>query len=172
MIDLVRAQALLSSNTPKSKIAEIFGVSPAYISQLIEQGKLYDIVENSRDAKWDKFEDLLLDRAEGIIETTTNPKALLALLRLANSAVRRGNSQQDIGAQQQITNTIVNINLPERARARLQFDDKKRLVAINDTPMLTVSKKDLPALLESAKEHKNVQVQPTAPDLEDLASAY
>ena len=168
-MDLVKAQALLSSGVPKSQIANVLGVSPSYISQLIEAGQLHDVQStNPRDAYWDQLELTLLERAKDIVEQTTNPKAIIALLRLTNQAVRRGSTTNDIANNPQITNTIVSIQLPERVASKLTLDERKRLVAIDEKPILTIDKKSLESLVSESKNEQPQQLSRQQQELQVL----
>jgi hypothetical protein len=149
-MDLVKAQALLSSGIPKIRIAEIFGVTPGYISQLIDAGKLFEPLQNDRDAKWNALEDTLLDKAKEIVETATNPRHVIALLQMTNRAVRRGTENSDI--QRTNNTTIVSINIPEAAKRRLIIHEStNKVVGLDDQSLMTAARADLERIYNAAK---------------------
>lgn len=158
---LIRAQAMLSSGAPQIAVAAACGVDPSYIAQLLAQGTLIGAT-NDRDQQWNTIEDKLLARVSEIADSVTNPKAAISLLVMANKAVRRGTTSNDLA---KVNNTVqvVAINVPERVRTKLTFSETGNLITqVGDRAMLTANKEQvaqtaaavkLALQTEAAEEH-------------------
>ncbi len=94
-----RIKSMLGQGLSGSVVASAVGCDPSYISQLMEVEEFKNEVltaragkaEHSvaRDEKWDKVEDMALDKALQMLPLVSRPGDLIRIGQMANAAKRR-----------------------------------------------------------------------------------
>lgn len=153
---LTKMQAMISAGSPLGAVADWFGVDQSYISQLFDQEILTRPLENSRDDKWNKIEDKLLDKLQEFVPSISSPKAIVSILQMSNKAVRRGKTDDDFAKSNAKSNTVINIVIPERIQKKVTFNATSgAITTIEGNPMLTATKEQLPTFIENKEATAN-----------------
>lgn len=111
---------MLGGGLDPSVVASAVGVTPAYISQLLAEPEFALAVAEKRtieltqaksiDDKWDKYEDMLLEKLEDLIPYFSTPKHIIDALKLVNGAKRK--TALNTNPVGQTGNNYVTINMP------------------------------------------------------------
>ena len=88
-----RIKKLLGNGLPSSAVAEAVGVDPSFVSQLLadEDFKREVLTAKAaraeqaleRDARWDRIEDKVLEKAEQMLPLISRPRDLIAIAQVA-----------------------------------------------------------------------------------------
>lgn len=161
-----KIKELLGLNLPNNVVASAVGCGESYISQLMSDENFAQEVSElrvantmahaARDKKYDSIEDELLVRLEEKLESGlafTNPKEILAAIRIINAAKRRAAPSElaGVGTPKQ----VVNLVLPESTAfaARFLVNGQNQVVEVAGKPMATMSAKGVNAKLEELRKN-------------------
>lgn len=146
---------MLGQGLPGNVIASAVGCDPSYISQLMENEDTRTIVAEKRavraeaglqrDAKWDKVEDLALDRAISMLPLLTKPSELVRVATLANAAKRRSTEVAGINDS---TAPVVTLNLPQAAVVNFQMNVNSQVIAVDGRSMQALPTNKLAKMVE------------------------
>lgn len=133
-----RAAKLLGQGVDQSIVATALGVSPSYITQLLEQEQFaaevtqlrFINLENAtgRDSKYDAMEDKFLDKLEEMSPYMTKPREILGALAVLNKAQRRGAKQEN---QPQVKQDVVVLTLPSVIHNTFITNHANQVIAVS-----------------------------------------
>ena len=156
-----RIKKLLGSGLPPSVVAEAVGVSPAYISQLMEHQEFSDAVTLARatkaeaavarDSRWDAIEDKVLEKAESMLPMVTRVRDLVAIGQIANNAKRRA---AEFAGVENTHAPMVTINMPNAAVVHFQMNPNAQVIAVEGRSMLPLPTQNLQKHLQQMKEER------------------
>lgn len=159
MFDTQKILSLLGTGLSQEVVATAVGCDPSYISQLLEDENFKNkVIElrlvsltsaTTRDSKYDKLEDELLDKLNESIQFLIKPRDVLSALAILNKAERRGAKPQE---QTVVNNTIVNLTLPKKVVNKFITNSSQQVVAVNDKSLITLDSNKLSDLLKNKKE--------------------
>lgn len=140
-----KIKELLGEGLAPGIVANAVGVSPAYVSQLLaDETFKQEVIElriaklsatTSRDRKYDSIEDTLLSKLEAAVPMLFRPAEILAAIKTINGAQRRG---APADATPVTYKTVVNLNIPEVARAKLLLNESNQIIEIGGRVMATM----------------------------------
>lgn len=149
-----RAIALLTAGVPTGKVAEALGVTPARVSQMMEEQSFKEQLAESKfahlnrhneaDAKLDSLEAKVVEKLEAVVELVHNPMQLTRVFSALNAAKRRGASNladlPDAGA-------IVQLNMPTKVVNNFQVNINNQVVRVGGEDLITMQPHALDKLL-------------------------
>lgn len=145
---------LLEAGMNQAQVAAHLNISAGYVSQIANQqdirtkvldahSKLLDEA-TERDQKYNKIEDKLLDKLEKSISTIYKPQDVLRALVAINKAERRGATSQQIAELANRKNeSIVELDLPERVKAKFVRSKSKEIIEVNGRALITQDSRTL-----------------------------
>jgi len=146
---LEKAIELLGRRVPSSVVASATGLSLSYLHEMVQDehfmGRIVALQTEKlkeatdRDNKYNRLEDLLLDRLTMQVPGMFDPVKTANVLKIVNSAIRRGagenNPAEQIGAGQ-----VVNLSIPahllnmfDRGKQEIVLNENKEVIAVGDT---------------------------------------
>jgi len=156
-----RIKKLLGNGLPPSAVAEAVGVDPSLVSQLLadEDFKREVLTAKAaraeqaleRDARWDRIEDKVLEKAEQMLPLISRPRDLIAIAQVANGAKRRTG---DLGGIGESNAPVVNIVLPNSAVIHFQMNPQAQVVSVEGRSMMPLPASHLNSHLQRLKERQ------------------
>lgn len=157
-----RALELLGDNVEPKAVAAALGITESMVSQYLSDEEFANQVaarryqtligHNSRDRKYDALEDKLIERIEKSLNMIFDPMKLASLLRIINSAERRGSSAP---AALQESRPAVALVLPTFVLQKFttQVNLNNQVVAVADPQgkqesLITIQSSRLPQLID------------------------
>lgn len=163
---------MLGQGLPGNVIASAVGCDPSYISQLMENDETRTIVAEKRavraeaglrrDEKWDKIEDLALERAMSMLPLLTRPTDLVRVATMANAAKRRST---EVAGVNDSTAPVVTLNLPQAAVVNFQMNVNSQVIAVDGRSMQALPTNKLAKMVEQplADLRESITVDTPAP---------
>lgn len=149
-----RAIALLTAGIPAGKVAEALGVTPARISQLMEEQSFKEALAeakfshlnryNEADANLDSLESKVVKKLDSVMELVHNPMQLTRIFSAVNAAKRRGASNL---AELPDTGAIVQLNLPTKIVNNFQVNINNQVIKVGNEDLITIQPHALDNLL-------------------------
>jgi len=178
MANLDQIKKLLGGGLSAGIVAEAVGVTPSYISQLLENPQFKeevevirakDLVNNKRiDEKYDEIEDKLLDQLEKVIPLIHKPSEIVRTIQVINGAKRKSVTVGD--GEALMAGTIVNLNLPKIIYKKYTINMAGGMVQVDDRPLTPMPSSALLQSLESRKKKKKRSELPAEIITEKLTS--
>lgn len=152
-----RIKKLLVYITDHTRVANIVGCDPSYISQLMSDPEFSDQVIGLRmlngekhiqlDSRADELEGKLLEKLERMVPMMMRPGEVVNAYKVLNNARRR--LTQDNAPTSQGLGTLVSIKLPAAAQLAFKLSQKGEVIEIDGQPMVTMPSAELLTLAES-----------------------
>ena len=140
-----KALALLGQNVSPEHVALTLGVEPSRISQLLSEQEFKEEVialkykhlvsANERDGKYDKLEDVLIDKLEKSLGWVIKPMELVRILATINAAKRRGTSAPQAIATQ---NPVVSIIMPVALQQKFTLNLNNQVIQAGEQELVTI----------------------------------
>lgn len=152
-----RAVTLLSSGLPAGKVAEALGVTPARISQLMDdpefkakltENKFKTLTRhNEADAKLDELEQKVLSRIDETLDMVMRPMELTKIFQVINAAKRRGTSLLGEIPDQ---GTVVNLSMPTKVINNFVTNINNQVIKAGGEDLITMQPSRLKELLNES----------------------
>jgi transcriptional regulator with XRE-family HTH domain len=164
-----QAILLLSQNFSPAQVAAKLGVTESYISQFMAETEFANKVAHAklntlqsytdRDQKYDKIEDILLDKLLIASKSVHRTGDILKALFMVNKAERRGATSHEIAkAFQAEATAIVALEIPAIMRTKFKTNSNNEVIEINSRPLITAdSRLILTEQLNKPKEIQNME---------------
>lgn len=166
-----RVMKLLGQGIEQEVVATAVGVTPGYISQLLDDPEFAKSVAElrllnleqatDRDGKYDDLEDELLDKLKGVTDYMTKPREIAGVLLALNKATRRGVRPEHAP---QVKQDVVVLNFPTIINQRFVVNHNNTVVAVGTEGSERV--KDLTTI--TAKSLLELTKQLQAPRLSEV----
>ena len=162
-----KALELLGKNVPNHTTAAILGITPARVSQFLEdpdfkeqvQARLIEstLASSERDKKKDDIEDLLLQKMQDSIGFITRPLEILKALQVVSALPRRAAATQGVptGERMEATLTLPAFVAKGAVKVEFQFNTDREVVEVGGKAMQTMSMPSVLSALEEYKETRN-----------------
>lgn len=174
-----KAQALdlLGKNIPPGAVAAMLGVTPALISQYMQDSAFAQAVDSQRDitnlalverdTKLEALESKALDKLGVVLEVAYKPRDVLDIYRTLNSAKRATTS--DRNNTDASTKTVV-LELPKHienslVQLNVEFNTSREVVSVQSKEMRTLPMADV---LERVQQEQAKAQEPAHLSAEDL----
>ena len=162
-------------------IAEACGVTPGYVSQLLEEDSVRQEIAKLRSERVEHAitHDDNIDAAEKKALTRMvqqlpymKPGETINAFKAVNAA-KRARESQVLGDQAPIQADLVTIVLPKAAKIFMQVNSENQAISIDGTTMAPLPSRALPALAESVRAARGeiVDVNPVVKQLADKREA-
>lgn len=163
-----RALALLGQGLGPEVVSAAVGVSVSRISQLLSSPEFSSRVSearytnlakhNERDTRYDKLEDALIEKLEGLLPMMFRPMEVLKSIQVINGAKRKGVSAPESITHQQ---TVVQLVMPTQILQNFTTNINNQVIRAGDQELVTVQSAGMNGLLNAMKEARNVpQIMP------------
>lgn len=162
-----RIVSLLGQGFPPAQVAAAVGVTPAYVSQVLDISEHREkvavrraaVLEESAalDVKLNSLEQKALKLIEDKMFFVRSPLEAARIFSTLNSAKRRtqqGDPTQDVAAI-----TQVNIVLPRAASVHIQLNNNNQVIEVEGQTMAPLPSRALPALAASIKESAVIDIK-------------
>lgn len=150
---------LLGQGVSQEVTASAVGVSPSFVSQLISQEAFAAIVaerkftnlvkHNERDSRYDKLEDLALEKLETLLPLVMRPMELTKILATINGAKRRGTSAPESIIEQQ---RVVPLVMPTQIINKFTTNINNTVIKAGEQDLVTIQSGVLLKELKSTSE--------------------
>lgn len=157
-----RALQLLGAGISSSQVASAIGVSESRISQLLADdifaGKVSELryksltEHNLRDNKYDKLEDMLIEKLEKSAPLMIRPETILKAITVVNGAKRRGQSHTNTVTDKQ---NIVQLILPTKVTQKFTTNINNQVIRAGEQELMTMPST---ALMSSIEEEEIKEV--------------
>jgi predicted transcriptional regulator len=154
---------LASDGLSNTTIASTLNVSPSYVSEVCStnsevifeanRGKTVDAL--GRDDKWDKLEDMALDKMSNLLESDNEikPELLLKVLNSSNMAKRK---VSNIGGEGAMGQMVTLLSLPPYMLAAMEYQGEvlnrnNQIIEANGVELETISPDELNKMLVDKK---------------------
>jgi len=159
-----RAISLLGQGVAPEMVASAVGVTASRISQLISDPEISAKVaelrfknlsaHNERDLKYDKMEDMLLEKLADMIPFMIKPFEVLKAIAIINGAKRRGASAPEtIQGQRTVIPLIMPVQIIQNfsAERALELNSNNQVIRAGNQDLVTVQSGSMAGLLAKSK---------------------
>lgn len=164
MANRERILKLLGQGVEQEVVATAVGVSPSYISQLLQEPEFAGLVAerrlvnleaaSDRDSKYDELEDSLLSKLRDVSDYMTKPREIAGVLLGLNKAVRRGVRPEN---SPQVKQNVVVLNFPSVIQQKFVVNEVNQVIGVGTEgtevlrDLTTISAKNLLAQVSRTK---------------------
>lgn len=165
---------MLGDGYSQTVVAAAIGVSDSYISQLVAEPEVAELIQAKRVAKLDgvkahddgidSLEKDALAKMHRLLPFVTKPMEVVRIFEAANSAKRK---HEQTGPQNVVpTTTIVQVQLPAAALSHFKISTDRQVVEVEGRSMNTLPAKNLNEQLKQRQEARK-----NSPLITDASSA-
>jgi hypothetical protein len=169
-----RIATLLASGLPHTSVATIVGLSPARISQLLQEedfklilaakqaeAQKKDIEELSISAKYLEAEHILIKQVIEMAPISELRDVTAALRVVGERQEKAKNRMNPIVSQQAVYNTVVQLSLPAHATPELNFAANREVIAIENRNLAPLSSSGVLSLFKGLDTPKQLTEEGT-----------
>lgn len=164
-----RILALLGAGLSGSVVASAVGVTPAYVSQLLEDEDFRLEVSIRRagkaevamevDSSWDSVEKLAIDKMKMLLPMINKPGDLIRIAQIANAAKR---TSRELEGSEHSSAPTVSFTLPAGAQVHFQMNSESQVIQIDGRSTEALPIQQLQKRLAERKlERVAIAAQPT-----------
>ncbi len=154
-----KIKELLGVGLPNNVVASATGVTESYVSQLlseetfaaeVQELRLKNLTEAStRDGKWNRLEDSLLEKIEHLLPLMVKPMEVLQALKIVNSAQRRA-APRELAANAQ--HHHVHLHLPTVVQQKFVVNAQSQIVEADGRTIATMGANKVVEMLKKRVE--------------------
>lgn len=171
-ISTVGVAKMVAQNIPQERIAALFGVTAARVSQIVAEPEFAQCLGEVRallaadadadvgaqlDASYDNLELSLLRKLERSVTFLTKPEEISRILTRINTAKRRAGPLQP-GANP-AAGTAVTINMPAVAIGKLVVSKQNEVIEVDGRALRTMPSAGLQNLLEANRNEQTNAIE-------------
>lgn len=181
---LEQAIELLGKKVPAAHVCTATGLSPSYLHEMMQDemfmGRIVSIQTTKlhkatvRDESYNRIEDKLLERLEAQIPGLVDPEKTAKVLKIVNSAVRRGSGEVN-GGETHVTNNVVQLTMPDHLLKMFQnqnseivLNENKEVVQVGNTQLGRMDSTKLLGAIEAEKRNNVEFIDDTEDDVSNL----